>query len=190
MARGRYNNAMSNIVQKNNPVLRNKAARVAQEKFESQELAAIIDKMARAMFQEPDGIGIAAPQLGISKQIFLVAADVLHPAKLEQRIRESNKTKNTKLISFTPEDYLVFINPEFQKTSQEKAKDVEGCLSVRGIYGEVERPKKVTIKYYDKNEKKHVRGASGLFARVIQHEIDHLNGILFIDKSKNIQKIA
>lgn len=180
---------MGSLVQKNDPVLRKKAVMVAVEEFASQNFSKAITKMAMAMFQEPDGIGIAAPQLGISKQMFLVAADVLHPAKLEQRIRESNKTKNTKPLSFAPEDYFVFINPRLQKTSQKKAKDTEGCLSVRGLYGEVERPEKVTITYCDENGKIHVRGASGLFARVVQHEIDHLNGILFIDKASNLQKV-
>lgn len=181
---------MADIVQKNHLLLRQKAARIAAEEFSSPYLHKIVVKMAEAMFQEPDGIGIAAPQIGISKQIFLVAADVLHPAKLAQRIQESNKTKNTKPSTFAPEDYFVFINPTLQKVSHKKAKDTEGCLSVRGLYGEVTRPEKITIEYHDENRKNHIRGASGLFARVLQHEIDHLNGILFIDKAINIQKAA
>ncbi|HEY4497795.1 hypothetical protein A3J56_03020 [Candidatus Giovannonibacteria bacterium RIFCSPHIGHO2_02_FULL_46_20] len=180
---------MNSIIQKDDLALRKKAIEVAAEEFADPHLAKTIFKMAEVLFQEPDGIGIAAPQIGISKQIFLVAADVLRPAKLEQRIRESDKTKNRKPLSFASEDYLVFINPALQKTSQKKAPDVEGCLSVRGLYGQVRRSEKVTIKYCDEQGKKHVHGASGLFARVLQHEIDHLNGVLFIDKAENIKTI-
>ena len=60
---------------------------------------------------------------------------------------------------------------------------------MRGIYGEVSRPKKLTIEYFDETGRVHHRGASGLFARVIQHEMDHLNGVLFIDKAKRLKQI-
>jgi len=66
---------------------------------------------------------------------------------------------------------------------------IEGCLSVRGYYGEVARPEKVTIEYYDETGAKKKRGASGLFARVLQHEMDHLNGMLFIDRASHVEKI-
>ena len=61
---------------------------------------------------------------------------------------------------------------------------------MRGVYGEVKRCEKVTVEYFDESGKKHARGASGLLARVIQHELDHLNGVLFIDKAKNIKKLT
>jgi len=77
----------------------------------------------------------------------------------------------------------------FLARSQKKSKDIEGCLSVRGIYGEVTRSEKIVVQYYNVNGKRLSRGASGLFARIIQHEVDHLNGTLFIDKANNIQKI-
>ena len=84
---------------------------------------------------------------------------------------------------------MIFINPCLKKLSQKKDKDIEGCLSVRGIYGEVARSEKVNIEYFDEAGKKHTRGATGLLARVIQHEMDHLNGGLFIDKAKNIKSL-
>ena len=151
------------IVQKGNSILKKRALDVAEVKTPA--VKKIIHDMAEALFKEPDGIGIAAPQIGVGLKIFLVAQDLL-------------KHK-----------YLVFINPELKKCSQKKHKDVEGCLSVRGWYGEVTRSEKIIVEYSDAEGKKHSRGASGLLARVIQHEIDHLNGILFIDKAKKIQKI-
>lgn len=165
------------IVQKENKVLHVRAKEVADIK--SANIKSLIAKMAKAMFAEPDGIGIAAPQIGESARIFLVAGEVLGTTSTE--LRKKNKREN--------EIYFTFINPVFNKVSAKKSKDVEGCLSVRGIYGEVTRPEKLTIEYFDEHGKKHSRGASGLFARVLQHEMDHLDGTLFIDKAKNIHKI-
>lgn len=155
------------ILQKENKILREKAKRINDPK--SSEIKVLIKKMAEAMFAEPDGIGIAAPQVGFGLRIFLVAKDILRKRKIA--------------------DFLVFINPIIKNTSSKKGKDVEGCLSVRGYYGEVARPEKITVEYFDESGKKHIRGASGLFARVIQHELDHLEGILFTDKAKNIEKL-
>lgn len=175
------------ILQKDNLVLREIAKPVSD--FQSPGLKALIAKMADAMFKEPDGIGIAAPQIGESLQIFLVSVEVL---KLDGKSGPSSKSgiKSQKKANFTPGlDFLVFLNPKIKKFSIKKSKDIEGCLSVRGFYGEVTRPEKLNVEYFDENGYKHSRGVSGLFARVIQHEVDHLNGMLFIDKAKNIRKL-
>ena len=171
------------ILQKENKTLREKAEEI--KKFHTSELKSLIKKMSEAMFKEPDGIGIAAPQIGESKKIFLVAEDVLHLDRFDKENNGFDKltTKRTK-------NSFVFVNPILKKKSSKKIKDVEGCLSVRGLYGEVARPEKITIEYLDELGNKKSRGASGLFARVIQHEMDHLDGVLFIDKAKNIKKIS
>jgi len=163
------------ILQKENKILREKAKEI--KNFNSPELKSLIKKMSDAMFAETDGIGIAGPQIGESKKIFLAAEDVLHSDRFE---KENSRTKN----------YLVFINPVLKNKSSKKTKDIEGCLSVRGLYGEIARPEKITVEYFNELGVKKSRGASGLFARVIQHEIDHLDGVLFIDKAKNIKKIS
>ncbi|MDP3934623.1 MAG: peptide deformylase [Candidatus Giovannonibacteria bacterium] len=165
--------------QEENKILRDTAEKVTDLK--SAEIKTLIKKMAEAMFAEPDGIGIAAPQIGKSLRIFLVAKDaaVKNAEELHQKINEELKERK--------KEYLVFINPVLKNTSSKKIKDMEGCLSVRGYYGDVLRPEKITVEYFDELGKKHTRGASGLFARVIQHELDHLDGILFIDKAKNIK---
>lgn len=161
------------ILEKGNKILREKTQEI--KNFNSLELKSLIKKMGEAMFNEPDGIGIAAPQIGALKKIFLIAEDVLYPERF------TDLKLKTKI-------YLVFINPILKKKSSKKIKDVEGCLSVRGIYGEVSRPEKVTIEYFDENGNKKIRGASGLFARVLQHETDHLEGVLFVDKAKNLTR--
>ena len=165
------------ILQKESKVLRAIAKPVAN--FRASGLKELISEMAEAMFKEPDGIGIAAPQIGESLRVFLVSAEVKRIDSGEPHDASKKKSK----------DFLVFINPQIKKFSAKKSKDVEGCLSVRGFYGEVTRPEKLNVEYFDETGKKHSRGASGLFARVVQHEIDHLNGVLFIDKAKNVKKL-
>ena len=174
------------ILQRENKILRTKAKKVDDFKFP--EIKTLIKKMAEAMFAEPDGIGIAAPQIGKSLRIFLVAKDAAVKNAEELRSSTSDvKSQKTSDVLPRKKEYLVFINPVIKNTSSKKGKDTEGCLSVRGYYGEVARPEKITVEYFDESGKKHTRGASGLFARVIQHELDHLEGILFTDKAKNIK---
>src|SRR3990167_10142839 len=175
------------ILQKENKILRAIAKPVAD--LRASGLKELIFKMAEVMFKEPDGIGIEAPQIGESLRIFLVSGEVM---RLDKKIRPSSKSDSgsPKKSDFIPGlDFLVFINPQIKKFSVKKNKDVEGCLSVRGFYGEVTRPEKLNVEYFDETGKKHSRGFSGLFARVIQHELDHLNGMLFIDKAKNVKKL-
>jgi len=169
---------MKNIIQKDNKILRVRAKQVTDAT--SKEIKKIINFMADAMFREPDGVGIAASQIGDPMQIFLVAKDILTPEKFNDPDFVKKRSK----------EYLVFINPVLTKRSAKKIKDIEGCLSVRGTYGEVTRAEKIIIEYLDESGKKKTRGASGLLSRVIQHEIDHLGGILFIDKAKNIKNLS
>ncbi len=177
---------MTTIVQEGNSVLRREAEPI--EDFAAADLRQTIETMATALFEQVDGIGIAAPQLGISKQIFLVTADVLDLETLEKRL-EANRHSPPKKRIVPAEEYIVCINPFFTKVSSKKSSDVEGCLSVRGQYGDVMRPEKVSMTYVDQQGVSHSRGASGLLARVFQHEIDHLHGMLFIDRAKNIRTL-
>src|SRR3989344_4379182 len=167
------------ILQKENKILRKSAEAVASPT--SADIKTLIKKIAEAMFAEPDGIGIAAPQIGTNLRIFLVAKEAAIKSAdwLHEKIGGKNKTRNV--------EYLVFINPVVKNFASKTTKDIEGCLSVRGFYGEVPRAEKITIEYLDEFGKKRQRGASGLFARVIQHELDHLSGVLFIDKAKKIK---
>ena len=121
------------------------------------EIRQIADDMLKAMY-DSDGVGLAAPQIGVSKRIVVI--DV-----------------NPNDLSCEP---IALINPEIvEREGQEDAE--EGCLSVPEVRGEVKRAEKVTIKALNLDGKKVRIEATDLFARAIQHEIDHLNGVLFVD---------
>lgn len=163
------------IFQKDEIVLRQKAAEVPLASIRSRKILSIIKRMKSALAAEIDGVAIAAPQIGESLRIFVVSGEWL----AKSRDPENNKKS----------DDLVFINPKIIKLSKEHRLMEEGCLSVRYLYGKVKRARQATIEYYDENGKKNTRGASGIMAQIFQHETDHLEGILFIDKTTNLEEI-
>lgn len=158
------------ILQRDNKILRLKAKSIPLKDMGSKKIADIVQRMSQALHAEEDGVAIAAPQIGESLRLFLVNRDILVSKK-------------------DPKTDLVFINPEIIKTSKNKKKVDEGCLSIRWLYGQVKRSEKVTIRAHDLKGKPFERGASGLLAQIFQHEIDHLDGILFIDKAENVQEL-
>ncbi len=150
---------MLKILTNPDPILRRKSQPVAD--VSAKEIQELIPQMMEIMLRK-DGVGLAAPQVG----------------------------KNIRLIVIHLKDEtLALINPKIIKKSIVKEWGEEGCLSVPGQYGEVKRCKKITVKYLDAKGKPHQVIAEGLFARVVQHENDHLDGILFIDKARNITEI-
>jgi peptide deformylase len=157
---------MVTIIQKGDSVLAKKAKSVPKSLFGSKELALIIKNMREALDSQHDGIAIAAPQIGVPYRLFVVS---------EKAYRPSIKNKQ-----------LVFINPEITKRSKDKKPLLEGCLSVRWYYGDVMRHTKATIKAFDEHGQEFERGGSGLLAQIFQHETDHLEGILFDSKAKNL----
>ncbi len=148
------------IIQENDPVLRRKAEPVEDPK--SPEIQELIADMIATM-KKANGIGLAAPQVNAPYRIFIV--------NIEEKI-------------------YIFINPEVKDFSKDSISFEEGCLSVEKIWGLVVRPKKLTIRALDENGKPIKIRAKGLLARVIQHEMDHLNGTLFIDKAEKLYKIT
>lgn len=116
--------------------------------------------------KNPEGAGLAAPQIGVSKRICVVRRFLPHP---------------TDEGSFTTKEYIL-VNPKIISFSDEKDIHYEGCLSIPNVYGQVERAKKIKVKALDENGQPVRISTSGFFARVIQHEIDHLDGILFTTK--------
>ena len=136
--------------------------------------------MKKALESQEDGVAIAAPQIDTPLRIFVVSHKVFEILK---------DTKNTAGKKKVAEKNLVFINPEITRFSREKEYVEEGCLSVRWLYGRVERARKVKINAYNEHGVRFELGASGLLAQIFQHETDHLNGILFIDKAKDIENI-
>lgn len=138
-----------------NPLLRKRSVEVTPEELAQPETQAFLDELEKAMF-EYDGVGIAAPQVGVNKRFIVVNA-------------EGNGA-------------TVFVNPEILDKSFRTAEGEEGCLSVPGIYGLVKRHKRVKVQALTREGKEVFFDLSGLPAVVWQHEIDHLNGVLFIDK--------
>jgi peptide deformylase len=172
---------MTKIVQKEDKVLREISKDVPVEDITSPKIQKILKDMSEALIEEDDGVAIAAPQIGLALNIFVVSGKIFH----EDFIRFEGLRRESKDI---PKD-MVFINPKLLKVSKKKEWMPEGCLSVRWLYGEVERSKKATVEAYDENGKKFKRGASGLLAQIFQHETDHLKGVLFTDKAKDIQDL-
>jgi peptide deformylase len=141
--------------------LRKISREVPVEEIKDKKMREFALDMAKTM-KEKDGIGLAAPQTG----------------------------NNIRLITISAKDgVLVMFNPKIIKKSLLKEWEEEGCLSVPFYFGEVKRPRSVVCVFNGPEGKENKIRASGLLARVIQHEIDHLDGILFIDKAKNIKKI-
>lgn len=181
---------MIKIVQKEHKVLRQHAKLVSPEEISSEKIQKILASMKIALDSQDDGIAIAAPQINIPLRIFLVSKKIYHIEEDERKAR----TQEIKERSHAPstakkKNDLVFINPEIIKLSKKKYWVPEGCLSVRWLYGKVRRADKATVRAYDEHGKAFIRGASGLLAQVFQHEIDHLNGILFIDTAKDLEEL-
>ena len=156
-------------------MLRGKAKPVPVKEIGSKKIQKIVSDMKKALASQDDGVAIAAPQIGEALRIFVVAG------KTKAIIANEDEK-----VSKYPDE--VFINPEIVKTSKQKADVEEGCLSVRWLYGKVKRSVKVELVAHDENGKKIKRGASGLLAQIFQHECDHLEGILFTDKAKDVHE--
>jgi peptide deformylase len=155
------------IVTPPDPVLRRKARAVT--KFDK-DLHTLIDDMVETMREAP-GVGLAAPQIGLSERLVVI----------EYYEREEDEEKED-----APKKVWAVINPEIVKTSEETTIGVEGCLSIPGLVGEVERHAEVHVKYLNRHGKPTKIKAKGWLARIFQHEIDHLNGVLFTDRAARL----
>lgn len=151
--------AIRNIVKDGDEILRKVCKEVTV--FDN-KLATILDDMRETMYKA-DGVGLAAPQIGLLKRIAVVDVD--------------------------RENYYELINPKITKMAGTQ-EGQEGCLSFPGEFGDVVRPKKVEVVAQDRNGKEYKLVATDLLARALCHEIDHLNGIVFKDKVKNLYKKA
>jgi len=137
-----------------NPILRKKSKEINFKEINTRDFAKLVSAMGKTMIKT-DGAGLAAPQIGKSIRLAVI---------------------NSK------DGPICLINPKITRKSWARELGQEGCLSIPGIFGQVKRHKKITVAYYNQAGKKIKQVAQGLMARVMQHEIDHLDGILFIDK--------
>lgn len=182
---------MVKIVQKEDKILRSDAREVPVKEIGTPKIKKIIADMKIALGREDDGVAIAAPQIGVPLRIFVVSGKVDRLMGKNDAISAKDGSGLPAMSALgrpAPED-SVFINPVIKKISREKKMTDEGCLSVRYLYGKVKRSSKVTIEATDENGKRKTFGASGLLAQIFQHEIDHLNGVLFTDKAVDVEEI-
>ena len=162
---------MIEIVQNGHKVLRDIAKPVTEKEFGTPALLRILDDMQEALATQADGVALAAPQIAISKRIFVVSPLVIKAEKIKETLP------------------LVYINPVITKRSLDKKKMDEGCLSVRPLYGKVRRSSRVTVSAQDEYGVPFMISGSKLLAQIFQHEIDHLDGILFIDNATDVVAI-
>ena len=159
--------ALRNIVTLPDPVLKRKAHAVT--KFDK-DLQTLLNDMVETMREAP-GVGLAAPQIGLSERIVVIE----YFEKQEDEEKED-----------APKKVWAVINPEIVKASPETLMGVEGCLSIPGLEGEVERHAEVHVRAMNRHGKPVKIKAKGWLARIFQHEIDHVNGILFTERATRI----
>jgi len=145
--------AVYSIVKIGDPVLRERAQEVKEV---NDTIKKLLKNMADTMY-DAKGVGLAAPQIGVSKRVIVVDVG---------------------------EGLVELVNPEIIELSDETEIDIEGCLSIPGVQGEVERAKRIRVKGLDGDGNNVIINAEDFFARALQHEIDHLDGVLFVDKVK------
>lgn len=153
------------IVVYGDPVLKKQAEDIEKDSIDLKQL---VEDMYETMYNA-SGVGLAAPQIGKSLRLFVVDAEAMD----EENLKGFKKA---------------FVNPEIIEESGDDWSYEEGCLSIPGIRAEVVRPEKIRIHYYDQDWNEHEEEYEGLAARVIQHEYDHIEGILFTDYVGGIKK--
>ena len=164
--------AILKVARLGHPVIRKPSQAVPKESIGSPEVQRFIDDMIDTM-REYDGVGLAAPQVHVSKQIAVIEVD------------ENRRYPGEKAIPLT-----VLINPRIVKASKRLIEDWEGCLSVNDLRGKVPRADSLEVEAYDRKGKSLAFRAEGFFARVIQHECDHLAGKVFLDRMSNLATLA
>jgi peptide deformylase len=167
--------ALREIIFLPEPILRRKAKPVT--KFDK-DLQTLIDDMIETMRDAP-GVGLAAPQINIPQQLAVIE---YAEGEDDEEMEEDAPPKPKKLY--------VLINPEIVKVSEEKVMGIEGCLSIPGLVGEVERHESIQVKALNRHGNAVKLKVNGWMARIFQHEIDHLNGVLYTDHATHVWKPA
>ena len=171
--------AILKVARMGHPVLRARARAVEPSQIRSPEFQRLIDDMFETM-REYQGVGLAAPQIHESVRLF-VAGFAPSPDDDEEE-EDGDADRRVPLMAL--------INPEITPATPEIVEDWEGCLSIPDIRGKVPRARQITVQAYDRRGKRIELRASGFTARVIQHETDHLDGVLFFDRMKSLQTLT
>jgi peptide deformylase len=159
------------------PVLRKKVKPVPPSEITSAPIQQLIDDLAQTML-EYNGAGLAAPQVHEELRVFV--AQVIHDHDDEDGHEHESE----------PPEILALINPEIMPAGRQVEEDWEGCLSIPDLRGLVPRYRDISVKAYDRTGRPIELQASGFMARVIQHETDHLDGVLFLDRMKSLDSLS
>ncbi len=159
--------AILNIVRMGNPVLRKKARKLAPAEIRSAKIRQLVDSMIETMHYAK-GIGLAAPQVNQSLQLAVIEFD-------------SDNPRYHHLLKSLAQPLLILFNPKIKVLDEKKSGYWEGCLSVPGLRGFVRRPRKIQVDYLDSDAQKRSLVVKGFLSTVFQHELDHLQGSLYLD---------
>lgn len=178
------------VARMGHPVLRAKARPLEAADIRSPRIQQLIDDMFETM-REYQGVGLAAPQVHASRRLF-VAGFPPKTAKEEEVEDEAEDEAENEEQDQGREDIplMVLINPEITPVGRETVEDWEGCLSIPDIRGRVPRAREIVVRAYDRTGKRIEKRVSGFTARVIQHETDHLDGVLFLDRMKSLESLT
>jgi len=160
------------IVQAGDPVLRQMGHLLSPEEIALPAIQDLIVMMRDTMRDAP-GVGLAAPQIGLAIQLAVIEDQPAYTQGIAAEVLAQRERE--------PVPFLVLVNPKIVEYSEETAEFFEGCLSVAGFSALVKRSRRVTVEYLDENAQARRIEASGWFARILQHEIDHMHGRLYID---------
>lgn len=177
--------AILKVARMGHPVLRAKARTLDAAEIRSTEIQQLIDDMFETM-AEYQGVGLAAPQVHEGVRIFVAG----FPASLQDEDEEEDDEDDEQDEDEDEMPLIALINPEITTVGRDLTEDWEGCLSIPDIRGRVPRARQIVAKGYDRNGKRVEIKASGFSARVIQHETDHLNGILFFDRMESFETLT
>jgi peptide deformylase len=161
------------VIQAGDPVLRRMADELSVESLGTEQIVELIEDLRTNLAEKP-GVGLAAPQIGVSLRVALVQ----DPAAFQTGVGE----ERLDALERVPVEPYVLINPELEMIGDETRTFFEGCLSVDGYRGLVRRHQTVRVTYLDPAGRRHSEIVSGWHARILQHEVDHLNGTLYIDR--------
>jgi peptide deformylase len=163
------------IVQTGHPVLRQQARPLTPVEIAGKEIQKLIESMRKTMYEAP-GVGLAAPQIGLSLQLAVIEdREEYHKEVAAEQLRERERR---------PVPFHAIINPRITEMSDDSAEFFEGCLSLPGFSALVPRARAVRVEFLNERGLKETLEASGWYARILQHEIDHLRGTLYIDRMK------
>jgi peptide deformylase len=161
------------IVTKGAKILAEKTKEVPKDMFGTKELEKLVARMSASLRATEHGVAIAANQIGLPWRIFVVRGFVLE-----------NKERKDEGADDAPD--AAFVNPKILKLSRKKELLEEACLSVPGFHGNIKRAVQASLKAQDTEGRRFERGASGLLAQIFQHETDHLDGILYVEKAEEV----